>query len=161
MTPITIGNTSRELVRSTISPALRIAFRELELYDTGDVAGADEVFAPDLIDHTASPDAASGIDGMRASIAAVRDGFTDTEHRVLFHRELPDGWVVIHWQMTATHTGDAFGHPASGNPVSINGNDIMRVIDGKITEIYHVEELLKLTQQISTPELATTHIERD
>jgi hypothetical protein len=25
----------------------------------------------------------------------------------------------------------------------------MRVVDGKITEIYHVEELLKLTQQIS------------
>jgi hypothetical protein len=26
----------------------------------------------------------------------------------------------------------------------------MRVVDGKITEIYHVEELLNLTQQIST-----------
>jgi hypothetical protein len=86
----------------------------LELYDTRDVAGADEVFAPDLIDHNASPDAASGIDGMRASIAAVRDGFTDTQHRILFQRELSDAWVVIHWQMTATHTGDAFGFPASG-----------------------------------------------
>jgi predicted ester cyclase len=149
MTTINTANTSSELVRSTTSPALRVAFRELELYDTGDVAGADEVFTPDLIDHTASPDAASGIDGMRASIAAVRDGFTDTQHRVLFHSELSDGWVVIHWQMTATHTGDAFGFPASGNPVAINGNDIMRVVDGKITEIYHVEELLKLTQQIS------------
>jgi hypothetical protein len=41
--------------------------------------------------------------------------------------------VVLHWRMTATHTGDAFGFPASGNPV----------------ELYHVEELLKLTQQIS------------
>jgi predicted ester cyclase len=150
MTTINTANTSSELVRSTTSPALRVAFRELELYDTGDVAGADEVFAPELIDHNASPDAASGIDGMRALIAAVRDGFTDTQHRVLFHSELSDGWVVIHWQMTATHTGDAFGFPASGNPVAINGNDIMRVVDGKITEIYHVEELLKLTQQIST-----------
>jgi steroid delta-isomerase-like uncharacterized protein len=149
MTPISTANTSSEMVRSATSPALRVAFRELELYDTGDVAGADEVFAPDLIDHNASSDAASGIDGMRASIAAVRDGFTDTQHRVLFHRELSDGWVVIHWQMTGTHTGDAFGFPASGNPVAINGNDIMRVVDGKITEIYHVEELLKLTQQIS------------
>lgn len=79
------------------------------------------MFTPDLIDHNASPDAASGIDGMRASIAAVRDGFTATQHRVLLARELPDGWVVMHWQMTATHTGDAFGVPASGNPVAING----------------------------------------
>lgn len=58
--------------------------------------------------------------------------------------------MVLHWQMTATHTGDAFGFAASGNPVDINGQDIMRVVDGKITEIYHVEELLKLTQQINT-----------
>jgi ketosteroid isomerase-like protein len=53
--------------------------------------------------------------------------------------------------MTATHTSDAFGFAASGKPVDINGQDIMRVVDGKITEIYHVEELLKLTQQISAP----------
>ncbi|MEU3783222.1 ester cyclase [Streptomyces sp900129855] len=93
------------------------------------------IFAQDVIDHNPAFDAASGIDGMRASIAAVRDGFTDTQHRILFQQELPGGWVVLHWQMTATRTGDAFGFAASGNPVDINGQDIMRVVDGKITEI--------------------------
>ena len=149
MTTISTANTAREMVRSATSTALRVAARELELYDTGDVAGADEVFAPDLIDHNPAGDAASAIDGMRALIAAVRDGFTGTQHRILFQQELPGGWVVLHWRMTATHTGDAFGFPGSGNPVDINGCDIMRVVDGKITEIYHVEELLKLTQQMS------------
>lgn len=150
MSTISTANTASEMVRSATSPALRVAFRELELYDTGDVAGADEVFAPDLIDHTPADGGASAIDNMRALIATVRDGFTDTQHPILFHQELPGGWVVIHWQMTATHTGEAFGFPASGNPFAINGIDIMRVVDGKITEISHVEELLKLTQQIST-----------
>ncbi|MET8080723.1 ester cyclase [Streptomyces sp. NPDC005303] len=126
-----------------------MAARELELYDTGNVAGADEVFAPNVIDHNPVTEAVSGIDGMRASIAAVRDGFTGTQHRILFQEELPGGWVVLRWRMTATHTGDAFGFAASGNPVDIDGQDIMRIVDGKITEIYHVEELLKLTQQIS------------
>ncbi|QYX76353.1 ester cyclase [Streptomyces akebiae] len=149
MTAIGTNNTASEMVRSATSNALRVAARELELYDTGDVAGADEVFAPDVIDHNPATDAASGIDGMRASIAAVRDGFTDTQHRILFQQELPGGWAVLHWRMTATHTGDAFGFPASGNQVDIDGQDIMRIVDGKITEIYHVEELLKLTQQIS------------
>jgi predicted ester cyclase len=150
MRTISTANTASEMVRSATSPALRVAFRELELYDTGNVAGADEVFAPDLIDHTPADGAASAIDSMRALIATVRDGFTDTQHRILFHRELPGGRVVIHWRMTATHTGEAFGFAASGNPVAINGIDMMRVVDGKITEISHVEELLKLTQQIST-----------
>jgi predicted ester cyclase len=149
MSTISTANTASEMVRPATSPALRVAFRELELYDTGNVAGADEVFAPDLIDHNAADSAASALDGMRTLIASVRDGFTDTQHRILFHQELPGGWVVLHWQMTATHTGDAFGFAASGNPVAINGIDIMRVVDGKITEISHVEELLKLTQQIS------------
>jgi len=146
---ITTANTASELVRSAPTTALRVAARELELYDTGDVAGADEVFAPDLIDHNPAGEAASGIDGMRALIASVRDGFSDTQHRILFQEELLGGWVVLHWRMTATHTGEAFGFPASGNKVDINGNDIMRIADGKITELYHVEELLKLTQQIS------------
>jgi ketosteroid isomerase-like protein len=142
------GNTAGEMARSTASEALRVAFRELELYDTGDVAGSDEVFAPDLVDHNAAPGTSSAIDGMRALITEVRDGFTDTQHRVLFAEELPGGWVVLHWRMTAVHTGEAFGLAASGNPVDINGCDITHVVDGKITEIYHVEELLKLTQQI-------------
>ena len=145
MPAISTANTASELVRSATSTALRVAARELELYDTGDVAGADEVFAPNLIDHNAAADAASGIDGMRALIATVRDGFTDTQHRILFQQELPGGWVVLHWRMTGIHTGDAFGFAASGNPIDINGQDIMRVVDGKITEIYHVEELLKLS----------------
>ena len=88
MTTITAANTASEMVRSATSTALRVAARELELYDTGDVAGADEVFAPDLIDHNPAGDAASAIDGMRALIAAVRDGFTDTQHRILFQQEL-------------------------------------------------------------------------
>lgn len=45
MTPTSTANTSSEMVRAATSPALRVAFRELALYDTGDVAGADEVFA--------------------------------------------------------------------------------------------------------------------
>ena len=149
MTTVSTANTASEMVRSATSAALRVAARELELYDTGDVAGADEVFAPDLIDHNPAGDAVSAIDGMRALIAAVRDGLIGTQHRILFQQELPGGWLVLHWRMTATHTGEAFGFAASGNPVDINGCDIMRVVDGKITEIYHVEELLKLTQQMS------------
>lgn len=150
MTVISTNNTASEMVRSATTTALRVAARELELYDTGDAAGADEVFAPNVVDHNPATDAASGIEGMRASIAAVRDGFSDTQHRILFQQELPGGWVVLHWRMTAVHTGDAFGFAASGKPVDINGQDIMRIVEGKISEIYHVEELLKLTHQIST-----------
>lgn len=107
------------------------------------------MFAPDLIDPNPVPGVASGIDGMRFLIGEVRDGFTGTRHEIIFQAELPDGWVVNHWRMTATHTGDAFGLSASGRPVSFTGTDIVRVVDGRITEIYHVEELLQLQMQVT------------
>ncbi|MFD6157662.1 ester cyclase [Nocardia sp. NPDC060256] len=134
---------------TTISQALAVATRNYLLYDTGDVAGVDEVFAPDLIDHNPVPGATSGIDGMRLLIGEVRAGFTDTRHEIVFQEELPGGWVVNHWRMTAVHTGEAFGLPANGRPVSFTGTDIVRVVDGRITEIYHVEELLQMQMQMA------------
>ncbi|WP_369229310.1 ester cyclase [Streptomyces sp. R21] len=89
MTAISTANTASEMVRSATTTALRVAARNLELYDTGNVAGADEVFATDVIDHNPADGAASGLDGMRVLIAAVRDGFTDTQHRILFSRSSP------------------------------------------------------------------------
>ncbi|MEU2913961.1 ester cyclase [Streptomyces massasporeus] len=106
MPAISTGNTASEMVRSATSTALRVAARELELYDTGNVDGSDEVFAPDVIDHHAAPDAASGIDGVRASIAAVRDGVTDTQHRILFREEFPGGWVVLYCGRSDPHPRD-------------------------------------------------------
>jgi hypothetical protein len=46
MTAISTANTASEVVRSATTTPLRVAARNLELYDTGNVAGADEVFAP-------------------------------------------------------------------------------------------------------------------
>lgn len=145
------ARTAGAMVRTARTTALRVATRNYELYDTGDVAGVDEVFAPDLIDHNPVAGATSAVEGMRMLIGSVRDGFTGTSHEIVFQQELPGGWVVNHWRMTGTHTGDAFGLKASGRQVSFTGTDIVHVIDAKITEIYHVEELLQLQLQVTAP----------
>jgi predicted ester cyclase len=122
-----------------------VAVRVYRLFDTGDVAGLHEIVAPDMVDHNPVPGAESGIDGLRLLVAAVRDGFTGTRHEMIHQGETGDGWVVCHWRMTATHTGDWFGTPATGRQVSFTGTDLMRVADGKIVELRHVEELLQPT----------------
>ncbi|MDD9791806.1 ester cyclase [Priestia megaterium] len=144
----TTAKTASELVRSTPPSPLQVAFRGLELYDVGDVARVEEVFSPDFIDHNPSNPEEPGIDSMRALVENVCAGFTDIVHRVLFYRELPDGLVLVHWEMTATHTGEFLGVSATGKPVALKGIDIFRVVDGKIAELYHVEEMLKLAQQL-------------
>ena len=126
-----------------------IAARVYELFDAGDVAGLDEVIDQRMVDHNPVPGASSGIDGMRALVAAVREGFTDPRHELLYQADTEDGWVVNHWRMTGTHTGTWFGTPPTGREVSFTGTDIVRVPEDKITEIRHVEELLQLQQQLS------------
>ena len=125
-----------------------VAARVYEIFDNGDVAGLDEVIDGRMVDHNPVPGAKSGIDGMRTLVAAVRDGFPDAHHELLYQADPGDGWVVTHWRMTGTHTGNWLGTPATGRKVSVTGTDIVRVPDDKITEIRHVEELLQLQQQL-------------
>jgi predicted ester cyclase len=119
-------------------------------FDAGDVAGLDEAVAPDMIDHNPVPGADSGIDGLRLLVGAVRDGFTGTRHQVIQQAVTDDGWVVCHWRMSGKHTGDWFGVPATGRQVSFTGTDLVRVVDGLIVEMRHVEELLQLQLQLTS-----------
>jgi steroid delta-isomerase-like uncharacterized protein len=136
-------------MQNVTSTALDVATRTYEMFDSGDVAAVDTLYAPDFVDHNPAPGAPSALDGLRGLVAALRDGFTNSRHELLFQQETGDGWVVNHWRMTGKHTGDWFGTPASGRDVSFTGTDIVRVVDGRITENYHVEELLQLQAQIS------------
>ena len=120
-----------------------------ETFDAGDVDAIDRFYSADLIDHNPSPGASSAIDAMRGLVSAVRDGFTDAKHTVVYQARTDDDCIVTQWVMTGKHTGPWFGTPASGRDVSFAGTDIVRVLDGRIVELWHVEELLQLQAQIS------------
>jgi predicted ester cyclase len=119
------------------------------MFDTGDIEGLDDVLSPDLVDHNPILGASSPLEGMRMLVAAIRDGFTGTRHELIYQDETEDGWSVSQWRMTAIHSGHWFGTPATGRPVSFTGIDLMRIVDNKIKEMRHVEELFQLQGQIS------------
>ncbi|QYN18809.1 ester cyclase [Amycolatopsis sp. DSM 110486] len=129
--------------------ARAVATQIYRIFDIGDVAALDDVLAPELVDHNPIPGTSSGVEGMRLLVAAVRDAFTATRHEVLHLTEAGEGWIVGHWRMTGIHTGQWLGTPATGRPVSFTGTDLMRVVDGKVVELRHVEELFQLHQQIT------------
>jgi steroid delta-isomerase-like uncharacterized protein len=135
---------------ATQSTAREIATKlYVEMFDTGDVSAVDRFYAADFIDHNPAPGAPSAIESMRGLVSAIRDGFTDTKHTVVYQAETDDGCIVTQWVMTGKHTGPWFGTPATGRDVSFAGTDIVRVTDGRVVELWHVEELLQLQAQIS------------
>jgi predicted ester cyclase len=56
--------------------------------------------------------------------------------------------VAVHWSYVATNTGPFLGRPATGKRVTDTGIDIFRVENGKISEMWVVQDSLGLMQQL-------------
>lgn len=56
--------------------------------------------------------------------------------------------VVDRWTARMTHKGEFFGLPATGKLVTITGMDIARLVNGKVAEIWHLEDIMGLMQQL-------------
>ena len=65
------------------------------------------------------------------------------------HFELAEGdLVATHWSYIATNTGLFLGRPATGKQVTDTGIDVFRIKDGKIVEMWVVQDSLGLMQQL-------------
>jgi len=56
--------------------------------------------------------------------------------------------VATHWSYIATNTGLFLGRPATGKQVTDTGIDVFRIKDGKIVEMWVVQDSLGLMQQL-------------
>lgn len=120
-----------------------------KLFDDGDVAGVDALYAPDLVDHNPVYGATSAIEGMRTMVGWTRDGFTDPHHEILYQAVIDDEHVVTQWRMTGRQTGPFLGTEATGRNLTFVGTDIVRIADGRITELRHVEDLFGAHAQMT------------
>jgi len=110
-------------------------------------------YAPDVVDHMPAPGQPSGRVALAEVVTAFRAGLRDL--RMELHATLVAGDIGVDvWTLTVTHTGPLLGHEATGKPVAIAGIDMVRVVDGRIRELWHVEEMGLLMQQIGAESFA-------
>ena len=120
-----------------------------EAWNAGRLDTASELLAPDLVDHDAAPfpGREKGSAGLLQVVTMIRAGVPDLQRHV--DTQIVDGdTVVTSFTDRGAHRGDLFGVPATGRPVVVRGINIERVRDGRITEIWHVEDLFGLMAQI-------------
>lgn len=108
---------------------------------------ADEVFAPDFVNHAADASQASGVEALKQFFAMLAAGFPDFQGIVedLFTE---DDRVAVRFTFLGTHEGEFMGIPATGKRVTMPGIDILRVTDGRITELWGQEDWLGMMQQL-------------
>lgn len=118
-----------------------------DVWGRGDLAAGDELIAEAIVDHMPFPGQAPGRAGHDETVEAITSAFPDrrfTIHDLIAERDR----VVGRWTMTATHGGELMGIPATGRPVTMGGIDIARFEGGKIAEIWHIEDVMGMMQQI-------------
>jgi predicted ester cyclase len=59
-----------------------------------------------------------------------------------------DDLVAVHWSYVATNTGPFLGRPATGKAVTDTGVTIFRIEDGRIAEMWMVQDSLGLMRQL-------------
>ena len=102
---------------------------------------------PDFYDHTNPPGMERGIAGHQAIVSLFHGAFSEmawTCEDIIAEGDK----VVARTTMTAKHTGDFFGIPATGTRVEVSGTHIARIKDGKVIEHWGNNDDLGLMRQL-------------
>jgi steroid delta-isomerase-like uncharacterized protein len=108
---------------------------------------ADELVAPDYIDHAALPGQAPGLEGAKKKWAMYLAGLPDLQ--VTIEEMVAEGDKVgVRRSYEGTHRGELLGVPPTGKQVRIGGISIFRMDGGKIAEHWEQLDRLTLMQQL-------------
>ncbi|MCM1971848.1 MULTISPECIES: ester cyclase [unclassified Streptomyces] len=128
----------QETVRSAVSVEERNKKTIRAVFDTfvnrGDFSIVEEIYSPDMIDHQPLPGAPEGLEGVKYTIAGLREGFPDL-HVTIEDMSAHGDHVVIHNTWRGTHRGEFLGMPPTGRYIEFQGVVVWRLLDdGLIAE---------------------------
>ncbi|HJR88319.1 MAG TPA: ester cyclase [Acidimicrobiia bacterium] len=107
----------------------------------------DELVATDFVDHDAVPGQPTGLGGLKTAMREFASGFSDltSEPDLVL---VSGDYVTVHSRGRGTHDGNFLNVEPTGQPVEFEAIDIWLVKDGKLTEAWHLENLLSILVQM-------------
>jgi len=121
--------------------------RFAELWNTGDLAIADEIFSSDFVNHDPNDPGVTNLESYKGYVPAVRIGFPDiniSADDLVAEEEK----VAFRYTIIATHQGELMGMPATGIQVVWTGITVAHLADGKIMEMWWAKDTLGMLQQL-------------
>ncbi len=121
-----------------------------EMVSNGNAGIADELFAPDFVEHNEFPPpmmAASGRETAKQVFRVLRATFPDLRAEV--RQVVAQGeYVVVFMTWYGTQRGEFLGIPPTGKSAAFQVFDMVRVVDGKITDHWGIVDQLAMLQQL-------------
>ncbi|MEV0032117.1 ester cyclase [Nocardia sp. NPDC050793] len=124
--------------------AIQRLYRGIE---KGDFTFAEELFAADFISVEGPHQNVTGLPAFKGEVQAIHHGYTDPRFEILDMVAEGDD-VMVRSRMSATHTGDLLGIPATGERVSMEEFALFRFVGEHISERHAVSDRLGLLQQL-------------
>jgi steroid delta-isomerase-like uncharacterized protein len=120
-----------------------------EMLNGGNLAVAEELVAPDFVNHEAPPGKDIGPESVRGLATMLRTAFPD------LHFEIEDlvaegDTVAGRLTMSGTHEGPLMGMPPTGRTVRQDHMHFVRFRDGKAVEHWGVRDDVSMMRQLGT-----------
>jgi steroid delta-isomerase-like uncharacterized protein len=109
---------------------------------------ADELVAPDYLDHDAVPGQGPGLEGARQQRWAMYFAAIPDLHSTIDDLVAEGDKVVVRYTGEGTQQGELLGIPPTGKRFRFSGICIIRLAEGKIAENWEQDDLLGLMQQL-------------
>ena len=89
------------------------------------------------------------LDGLREQMRAQKRGL---HLSVRNEHQFADGdWVITHMTVTGTMIGEFLGHPATGRTATTEEVEAVRVLDGRIVEMWNVIDMTRVLIDLGLP----------
>jgi predicted ester cyclase len=113
----------------------------------GQLSAVDEYFTADFVDHNAPAGLPTNREGVKLQFTMLRTAFPNMQ--AVIHDQIAEGdKVVTRKSLRGTHLGDFLGIAPTGKAVSLEVIDILRLVDGKITDHWNCVDLVGLMAQL-------------
>jgi steroid delta-isomerase-like uncharacterized protein len=119
-----------------------------ELWNTGNLSVADEIFTPNYTHHDPStPDFGRGPESEKKRATLYRTAFPDI-HLTIEDVIAEGETVMTRWSCRGTHKGELNGFAPTGKQITVSGVTVARISNGKIAEGYVNWDAQGLMQQL-------------
>lgn len=117
------------------------------LFNSGNLAIADEVVSADFVNHGTPPHVPGGPEGLRQMVVMLRTAFPDLHYEI--KEIIGEGdWIAARTILRGTHNGPFFGIAPTGRQVVQEQIHLIRFANGKGVENREVRDDLGLLQQL-------------
>lgn len=123
-----------------------------DLFNAGEIEAMDQVYAENVVDHDPVPDLPGGLIGVKIVLNMFRTAFPDINIGIDL-MAAQDDLVMTRQTGRGTHRGDFLGISATDKPVEIKAYDSYRIANGKIVEVWHLEDLRGIMMQVGAAPL--------